>query len=199
MFWLGQCSHAVEAYAKGRQVVEHGGGGWRQDTCHAKTDQCPVEPDDKAVVVLDAAHQTYGQLPQAHQLPQTVGGNGDVGDLPGNGGPVADGDTGVRLREGRRVVDAIPHHQYGVPLPPHSSHILCLIRWENPGPEVVYPQLLCNGSSGTRAVPGQHHQVFYAQIPQGREDRPRLLPQRIGDADHGGEYPVDGKIELGDL
>ena len=82
MFWLGQCSHAVEAYAKGRQVVEHGGGGWRQDTCHAKTDQCPVEPDDKAVVVLDAAHQTYGQLPQAHQLPQTVGGNGDVSDPP---------------------------------------------------------------------------------------------------------------------
>ena len=38
--------------------------------------------------------------------------------------PVTDGDAGVRLREGRRVVDAIPHHQYGVPLPPHSSHIL---------------------------------------------------------------------------
>ena len=56
MFWLGQGSHAVEAYAKGRQVVEHGGGGWRQDACHAKTDQRPIEPDDKAVVVLDAVH-----------------------------------------------------------------------------------------------------------------------------------------------
>ena len=99
----------------------------------------------------------------------------------------------------KRQVDAIPHHQYGVPLPPHGSYILCLIRWENSGPEVVYPQLLRNGSSGTRAVPSQHHQIFYAQIPQSREDRPCLLPQRIGDADHGREYPVDGKIELGEF
>lgn len=52
----GKGSHAVEAYAKGRQVVEHGGGGWRQDACHAKTDQRPIEPNDKAVVVLDAVH-----------------------------------------------------------------------------------------------------------------------------------------------
>ena len=29
----------MEAHAQGGQVVEHGGGGWRQDACHAKTDQ----------------------------------------------------------------------------------------------------------------------------------------------------------------
>ena len=179
--------------------MEHGGGGWRQDARHTKTDQRPVEPDDKAVVVLDTAHQAHGQLPQAHQLPQTVGGNGDVGNLPGNGRSITDGDAGVRLRKSRGVVDAIPHHQYGVPLPPHGGHILCLIRRENPGPEVVYPQLFRNGSGGTGAVPGQHHQVFYAQISQGRKDLPRLLSQRIRDADHGGKHPVDGQIELGEL
>ena len=91
----------MEAHPKSGQVMEHGGSGGRQDACHAKTDQRPVEPDDEAVVVLDADHQGHGQLPQTHQLPQTVGSNGDVGDLPGDGRPVTDGDAGVRLGEGR--------------------------------------------------------------------------------------------------
>ena len=56
LFFLGQSSHAMETYSKSRQVVEHSGGGWRQDACHAKTDQRPIEPNDKAVVVLDAVH-----------------------------------------------------------------------------------------------------------------------------------------------
>ena len=33
--------------------MEHGGSGGRQDACHTKADQRPVEADDEAVVVLD--------------------------------------------------------------------------------------------------------------------------------------------------
>ncbi len=147
--------------------MEHGGGGRRQDAHHAQADEGPVEADDKAVVVLDAVHQGHGQLPQAHQLPQAVGGDGDVGDLPGDGRPVADGDAGVRLGEGRGVVDAVPHHEDGVPLTPQGGHIVRLVRREHSGPEVVYPQLCRNGGGGAGAVPGEHDGVFHAQAPQG--------------------------------
>ena len=67
--------------------------------------RAPLKPMDKAVVVLDAVHQGHGQLPQAHQLPQAVGGDGDVGDLPGDSRPVTDCDTRIRLGEGRGVVE----------------------------------------------------------------------------------------------
>ena len=88
LFFLNwQSAHAVEAYAQSGQVVEHGGGCRGQDTRYARPMSAPVEADNETVVVLDAAHQSHGQLPQAHQLPQAVSGDGDVGDLPGDGRP----------------------------------------------------------------------------------------------------------------
>ena len=158
--------------------MEHGGGSRWQDARYAQADERPIEADNKAVVVLDAAHQGHGQLPQAHQLPQAVGGDGDVGDLPGDGRPVADGDARVRLGEGWGVVDAVPYHENGVPFPPQSSNILRLVRWEHAGPEIVHSQLLRNGSSCAGAVPGEHDGVFHAQIPQGRA---RPSPPPAGD------------------
>ena len=83
--------------------MQHGGSSRGQDTRYAQADERPIEADNKAVVVLDAAHQGHGQLPQAHQFPQAVGGDGDVGDLPGDGRPVADGDAAsASERAGRR-------------------------------------------------------------------------------------------------
>ena len=71
----------MEADAQSGQVVEHGRCGRRQHTRRAKADQRPVEPDDESVVGLDAVHEGHGQLSQLHQLPQAVGGDGDIGDL----------------------------------------------------------------------------------------------------------------------
>ena len=48
--------------AGGGQIVEHGGGGWRQNACHTKADEHSVKADDEAVIVLDAVHQGHGQL-----------------------------------------------------------------------------------------------------------------------------------------
>ncbi|CAN4028581.1 NADPH-dependent glutamate synthase, partial [Dysosmobacter welbionis] len=139
------------------------------------------------------------QLPQAHQLPQAVGGDGDVGNLPGDGRPIADGDAGVRLGESRGVIDAVPHHEDGMAFLPQSGHILRLVRRQHPGPEVIHPKLFRNGSGGAGAVPGEHDGIPHAQGPQGGEYLPRLLPQGIRDADHSGEHSVDGKIQLGIL
>ena len=54
--------------------------------CHAQDDQHEVEAHDEAVIPVDAPHQRLAELPQRHQLEQVLRGNGDVGDLPGDGG-----------------------------------------------------------------------------------------------------------------
>ena len=86
-----------------------------------------------------------------------------------------------------------------MPFLPQSGHILRLVRRQHPGPKGIHPELFRDGSGGAGAVPGEHDGIPHPQDPQGGEHLPRLLPQRIGDADHGGEHPVDGKIELGIL
>ena len=86
-----------------------------------------------------------------------------------------------------------------MPLPPKGGYIVRLVRRKHSCPEIVHSQLFRNGSGGAGTVPGEHDGVFHAQAPQGRKYVLRLLPQGVGDADHGGEHPVDGQIELGVL
>ena len=65
---------------------------------------------------MDALHQCLTEPAQCYQRKQILRGNGDVGDLPGDGRAGGDGDAGVRLGEGGRIVDAVPHHDNGVSL-----------------------------------------------------------------------------------
>ena len=81
--------------------MQRGGGGRRQDTGHAESDQGAVEADNKAIVGVDARHQRHGDPTQLYKLPEAVGGNGDVCNLPGDGGAVADGNACIRLGQGR--------------------------------------------------------------------------------------------------
>ena len=87
--------------------MQRGGGGWRQDSGHTQSDQRAAEADDEAVVGVDARHQRHGEASQLYQFLEAVGSDGDVRDLPGDGGTVADGDARVRLGQGRRVVDTV--------------------------------------------------------------------------------------------
>ena len=96
-----QPAHAPQADAQSGEVVQRGGGGRRQDSGHTEGDQGAVEADNEAVVGVDARHQRHGDPAQLHQFPEAVGGDGDVRDLPGDGGAVADGDARVRLGQGR--------------------------------------------------------------------------------------------------
>ncbi|CAN4026342.1 DUF1904 domain-containing protein, partial [Dysosmobacter welbionis] len=109
------------------------------------------------------------------------------------------GDACIRFGEGRGIVDAVSHHEDCVPLPPQGCHILRLVRRKHPGPEVIYPQLGRNGGGGAGAVPGEHDSLFHAQSPQSGEHIFCLLPQGVGDTDHGGEHSVDCQVELGEL
>ena len=63
------------------------------DSCHTESDQGAVEANDKAIVGVDARHQRHGDPTQLYKLPEAVSGNGDVRNLPGNGGAVADGNA----------------------------------------------------------------------------------------------------------
>ena len=96
-----QPAHAPQTDAQGGEVVQRGGGGWRQDSGYAQSDQSTIEADDKTIIGVDARHQRHGDPAQLHQLPEAVGSDGDVRDLPGDGGAVADGNARIRLGQGR--------------------------------------------------------------------------------------------------
>ena len=51
-----QPAHAPQADAQGGKIVQRGGGGWRQDSCHTESDQGAVEADDKTIIGVDARH-----------------------------------------------------------------------------------------------------------------------------------------------
>ena len=78
--------HAPQADAQGGEIVQRGRGGGRQNTGHTKGNQGAVEADNEAVVGVDARHQRHGDPAQLYQFPETVGSDGDVRDLPGDGG-----------------------------------------------------------------------------------------------------------------
>ena len=92
-----QPAHASQTDSQSGEVVQRSRGGRRQESGHTESDQGAVEADDKALVGVDARHQRHGNPAQFHQLPEAVSGNGDVRNLPGNGGAVADGNARIRL------------------------------------------------------------------------------------------------------
>ena len=88
--------------SRGR-IMQKRGRGRGQDAHGAQDDEGAVEAHDKAVVALGALLQAVGDGLQDHQLAQAVGGNRDVGDFPGNGRAVADGNaTSAADRRGSR-------------------------------------------------------------------------------------------------
>lgn len=136
--------------------MQRGGGGWRQDSGHTQSDQRAAEADDEAVVGVDARHQRHGEASQFYQFLKAVGSDGDVRDLPGDGGTVADGDARVRLGQGRRVVDTVAHHQDSMPLPAEPGHILRFVCRKDSGAEVVHSHLGGNGCGGAVTVADEY-------------------------------------------
>ena len=51
-----QPAHAPQADAQGGEIVQRGGGGWRQDSGYAQSDQRTIEADDKTIIGVDARH-----------------------------------------------------------------------------------------------------------------------------------------------
>ena len=69
----------------------------RQHPRYAQGDQRQVEGHDKPVAAVDPRHQRFTELTQRHQLKEILRGNGDVGDLSGDGRAGGDGNAGIRL------------------------------------------------------------------------------------------------------
>ena len=175
-----------------------GGRGRRgQRAGRAEGDQAAVEADDEAVVAADAPGQSQRQPAQPHQFPQAVGRDGNIGDLPGQRRAAADGDAGVRLGQGRRVVDAVPHHQDTVAFPAQRGHIAGLVGRQDPGVPVVHPDLGRDGPGGAGAVPGQHDGAADAQRAQRFQHGPRLCPRGVGDAEHRGQLAAHRQVQVG--
>lgn len=51
-----QPAHAPQTDTQSREVVQRGGGGWRQDSGYAQSDQRTIEADDKTIIGVDARH-----------------------------------------------------------------------------------------------------------------------------------------------
>lgn len=122
-----QISHAMQADAQGGEVMECGRSGRRQDAQDTKTNQGAVESDDKTVIRANTFTQPDGEATQADEFKQIICSNGDVRDLPGDGGSVADGNTYISLRQCRGVVDAVPDHYDSVSSCTLQLHKFCLI------------------------------------------------------------------------
>ena len=58
-----------------------------------------------------------------------------------------------------------------------------------PAREVIHSHLGGNGGGGAVAVAGEHDGTGDPQSTEGGQNFLRLLPQRVGDADHGGQHP----------
>ena len=92
---------SVEALCSRAEVVG-------ADARHAQKNQAQIEAHNEAVVPMDAIHKALTDAPQCHQLEQILGGDGDIGDLPCDGGTGGDGDTGIGLRQGRESLTPSP-------------------------------------------------------------------------------------------
>ena len=68
-----------------RPIVQQRRGGGRQYTRHAQCDQCQVEDHNEPIAAVDTLHQCLTEPAQRYQCKKVFRGNGDVGDLPGDG------------------------------------------------------------------------------------------------------------------
>ena len=116
LVFLQQIGHVFQTDAQCGGIVQQRGYCGRQYPRYAQGDQRQVEGHDKPVAAVDPIHQRFTELTQRHQLKEILRGNGDVGDLSGDGRAGGDGNAGIRLGEGGRIVDAVPHHDNGVSL-----------------------------------------------------------------------------------
>ncbi len=87
-----------------------------QDAHGAQHDEGGVEAQHKAVVCATRRCRPLAMALRSHQLSQTVGRDGDVRDLAGNGSAVVDGNADVGGGQGGGVVDAVADHDDGVAL-----------------------------------------------------------------------------------
>lgn len=111
---------------------------------NAQGDQTSVKAKHKAVNCMDTFHQLHGEYPQPNQLPQAFRRNGDVGDFLRDGGAVADGDSHIGFGQGGRVVDAVSHHNNGVPLCPQRRNIICLVLRQHLSTKFINPDMGSN-------------------------------------------------------
>ena len=173
------------------------GRGRGQDAHGAQDDEGAVEAHDKAVVALGALLQAVGDGLQEHQLAQAVGGNRDVGNFPGNGRAVADGNADVGGGQGGGVVDAVAQHDDGVPGGLLLLNKVGLVLGQDLGVVAVHADLLRNDRRGAVIVAGHHDGLADAKAAQLFQNLGGFLAQRVGDADDTGQHTADSQIQMG--
>ena len=93
-----EIGHALQADADGGEIMQHGRGGRLQDAQSTQRDKGRVEGEHEAVVCVHALLQRVGDGLEGHQLLQTVGFDGYIGDLAGDGSAGVDGNANVGSR-----------------------------------------------------------------------------------------------------
>ena len=139
-------------------------GSRRQGQCARNTqgDETSVEPDDEAVVAVDAGHQALGQAAHGHQRLQRCVQDRDVGDRPGDVTRIRQGDRDVRGGEGRGVIDAIPHHDHDMALSAQLSYVEALVLGQHLGMADVDAQPIGNIASARLGITREHDDPFDA-------------------------------------
>ena len=144
--------------------MQHGRGGRLQDAQSTQRDEGRVEGEHETVVCMHALLQRVGDGLEGHQLLQTVGFDGHVCDLAGDGSAGVDGNANVGSGQGGGVVDAVADHHNGVALGLGLLDEVCLVLGQHLGKEAVHAHLLCNGGSGALAVAGHHNNILDTKL-----------------------------------
>ena len=196
-FIVQQVGHIPQADAQRGPVVQQCRGGRWQYTRHAQRDQRQVEAHDEAVAAVDTLHQCLTEPAQRYQREEILRGNSDVCDLPGDGRAGGDGDARIRFGEGRRIVDAVAHHDNGVALRLFLPDKRGLVLRQHLGVHGVHAHLGGHSLRRAAVVAGHHHHVGKAALVQRPHRLPCLPAQGIVDADHRRQLPVYAEIQLG--
>ena len=148
---------------------------------------------------MNPRHQGLADLSHGNQAAEILGGDGDVGNLPGNGCAGGDGNACIRLRQGRGVVDAVADHNHlasGRMLFPNECG---LVFGQYLGMEFRYAHFLCHGLCGPVAVAGHHNNLAQAQFLELCNDLLGLLTQGVFNADNSGQGSAYGQVQMGIL
>ena len=66
------------------------------DAADAKGDKAGIDPHNFAVVSAYPLHQALAQVSERQDSVQVIGGNGNIGDFPGDFRSVTDSDSHIR-------------------------------------------------------------------------------------------------------
>ena len=187
--------HGIEGHAQGRQVMQQSRDAGRQDHEQAPGQEHAVEQHGGRKVDVDAPQGGPAQQPGRDEPAEVRPGEQHIGHFAGQVGAVAHGHAHMGGGQGRRVVDAVAHHEDLAALGGEVGDDVGLVGGQDLRTVFLEAQLAGHGTGGTLVVAGEHEDTAEAQLFELFEDLRAFGTQGVLDGQEPGQLAVDGQIE----